>query len=372
MFEEHLGYVSDLVRLKQFRAALAKTIRPGNCVVDLGCGSGILGLLSLQAGAGRVYAIESSGVIEVARETFKRAGRDQQASFIHGKSQQVELPERADVVICDHVGYFGFDYGIIRFMDDARRRFLKPGGTLIPSRIVLRLAAVESETGHRQAEGWSAEAVPQEFRWLRTHSVNTKHAVKYSRNDLLGAAVVLGDIDLQSDQPDYLSWAVELRVERDGVLHGLGGWFECELADGVWMTNSPLAEEAIQRSQVFLPVDKPVAVNAGDAIRATIMARPEDQLIAWTVELPASGQRFSQSTWQAGLFAPEHLVRTKPGHVPQLSAAGRAHLTVLGYCDGTRTAQEIERAVLHDHPDLFPNREEIAGFVAQVLGRDTD
>jgi len=80
-----------------------------------------------------------------AQESIKRAGYGERATFTRGKSSQIELPEQVDVVICDHVGYFGFDYGIIDFLEDARKRFLKPGGTLIPSIIRLNIAAVGSQ-----------------------------------------------------------------------------------------------------------------------------------------------------------------------------------------------------------------------------------
>ena len=45
MLDEHLGYVADRTRLEQFRAAFAKVVCAGDQVADLGCGSGILGLL---------------------------------------------------------------------------------------------------------------------------------------------------------------------------------------------------------------------------------------------------------------------------------------------------------------------------------------
>ena len=276
------------------------------------------------------------------------------------------------MVICDHVGYFGFDYGIVHTLQDARRRFLKPGGSLIPARIRLQLGAVESETCRDKAEGWRAEGVPAEFHWLRHHSVNAKHAVELPREALLGAPAALGDIDLYADNPDFFSWTAELRIARDGVMHGLAGWFECELAEGVWMTNSPLSDRRINRPQAFLPIDEAVQVKAGDLVKATVMARPADHLIAWVVEFPATGRRFSHSTWQGMLLAPEDLIRAHPERVPHLSREGQARITVLGYCDGRRTAREIEQAVLRDHPDLFPSPEEISRFVAQVLGKDTE
>lgn len=371
MLDQHLGYVADAIRLELYRAAISKALVPGNSIADLGCGSGILGLLCLQAGAQHVYAVDESAMLDIARESLTRAGYADHATFIRGKSSQIELPERVDVVICDHVGYFGFDYGVVEFLGDAKQRLLKPGGTLIPSKFRLQVAAVGSKKCSELAHGWQTDNIPPEFHWLRRYSTNSKHAVNLEQGDVLGSPAVLGEVDLYADNPDFFSWNAELRIERDAVMHGVAGWFECELAEAVWMTNSPLAEKPIKRPQAFLPIGEPVTVKGGDVVRATIMARPAEDLIAWTVEFPATGQRFSHSTWQGMMLSPDVLVRSKPNHIPQLSQEGRARMTVLGYCDGKRTTQEIEQAVLRDHPQLFPSSAEISRFVAQVLGRDT-
>ena len=370
MLDEHLGYVADATRLDLFKTALAKAISPGDTVADLGCGSGILGLLCLQAGAGKIYAIDDSAMLEVARETFERAGLGDRVACLRGKSGRIELPERVDAVVCDHVGYFGFDYGLIEFLADARRRFLKPGGRLMPSRLRLHAAAVGSQKCAELARGWLAEAIPPEFHWLNGHALNAKHAVNLAREDVLGPPAVLGEIDLHADNPEFHSWNAEVRSGRAGVVNGIAGWFECELAEGVWMTNSPLAEKPIQRSQAFLPIGEAVPVREGELVRMAVMARPAEHVIAWSVEFPAAGRRFDHSTWQGMLLSPEELLRANPEHVPRASREGRARMTVLGYCDGRRSAREIEQAVLRDHPDLLPSPAEISHFVFQVLGRD--
>lgn len=369
--DEHLGYVADPLRLAQFEAAVARVVRPGDVIADLGCGTGVLGLLCLKAGAARVYEIDSTAMIGVARESLVRAGWGEQTVFLHGKAHQVELPERVDAVVCDQVGYFGFDYGIVQSLQDARRRFLKPGGALIPSRIKLQLAAIESDTCCALSEGWRADAIPAEFHWLRENAINTKHGVTLRKDALLGAPAELGEIDLREDDPEFRSWTVEMRIEREGILHGMAGWFECELADGVWMTNSPLSDRAIQRNQAFLPIGEAVAVKAGDVVKATVMARPAEHLIAWQVEILSSGRRFSHSTWQGELLTPEEIARRNPAHVPKPSRISLAWACVLAYCDGQRTVHQIEQAVLRDHPDLLPSAGEISRFVSQVLGGDT-
>jgi len=332
----------------------------------------VLGLLCLEAGASRVSAIDSTAMLEIARQSMERAGLSDKVRFVRGHSHRVELPEPVDVVICDHVGFFGFDYGIVQTLQDARRRFLKPGGRILPRAIRLKLAAIESDKSYAKADKWVDAIVPPEFHWVRRHAVNAKHAVELGADDLLSGPSSLGVIDLMSDGPDFLSWHAQLRVERDGVFHGLAGWFECELGPGVSMTNSPCAAQAIDRSQAFLPIDEPVPVKVGDVLNARIMTRLADNLVAWTVDVPGAGRQFRHSTWQGMLWAPEDIIRSQPDRVPMLSREGKARLAVLGFCDGHRSAREIEQRVLEQYPDLFPSRAEISRFVAQALGWDTE
>jgi predicted RNA methylase len=372
ILKEHLGYVADSVRLERYRSAITKAVTPGAVVVDLGCGSGILGLMCLHAGAARVLAIDSTGMIEVAHEAFQRAGVVDRSDFIRGRSYRIDLPVRADLAICDHVGYFGFDYGIIELLKDARKRFLKPQGLVLPSRIRLMLGAIQSDKARKMADGWQAEQVPSEYHWVSAHTVNSMHPVELSREEFLSAPSEVGIIDLMTDNPDFFSWTTELIAQRDGVLHGLAGWFECELIEGVSMTNSPFSGDSIHRPQAFLPIGEPVPVKTGERINATLMARPADDQVAWSVELRQSGRRFSHSTWQGLTLGASDLLRKNPQRVPRQSPAGRARAAVLGYCNGRRTAREIEQLVLREHANLFPAPAEISRFVSVVLAMDTE
>ena len=369
---EHLSYVADSLRNEHFRSAINKVVKPGDHVFDLGCGTGILGLFCLQAGASKVHAIDSTIAIEVARESLSRAGWLEKASLVRGSSYQVELPDRVDVVICDHVGFFGFDYGLIELLSDARSRFLKPDGKLIPGRIKLQLGAVESGQCWELANSWLQPCIPPEFHWLRQHGVNAKYAVNLQPAEVISEPVELACIDLAEDHPDFFSWSSKLTVSRDGVLHGLAGWFDCELAEGVWMTNSPLADDAISRAQAFLPIDEALELTAGDVLGVTVSTRPADNLIAWEVRHLPTGKTFRHSTWQGELQAQGQLARSSPAHVPTLNSSARAKQKVLALCDGKRSISQIQDAVLREHPDLFPSSSEVNRFVASVLGSNTE
>lgn len=369
MIREHFRYIADRRRLEQFRAALAAVIKPGDRVADVGCGSGILGLLALEAGAGHVTAIDDSAMLEIAKQSFVRAGHGERADFRRGRASQLEIAAPVDLVVCDHVGYFGFDYGILDLLDDARRRFLAPGGKLMPRRLRLSLAAISSESCEELALGWQRESIPAAFHWVSTIAVNKKHGVDLQAEEVISSPAVLGELDLYASPPDFVSWNVELRFERDAIMHGIAGWFDCELAADVWMTNSPVAESPINRPQAFFSIGEPVSVRAGEVVNATMMARPREHVLAWNVEFPASGLKRSHSTWESLLLAPEDLPRANPAHVPSLNRRALARQIVLGYCDGVRTIKEIEEIVLRDHPDLMPSPREISRFVNEVVGR---
>ena len=371
LFKEHLGYLSTRNRLDIYRRAIEQTVRDGDTVLDLGCGTGVLGLLCLEAGAAQVVAVDSTAALQIAQLTLDKAGWAGHVEFILANSYQSELPHRVDLVICDHIGYFGFDYGLISVLADAKRRFLKPSGTMIPRRLKLQLAAVESENCQKHVNGWQAEGIPYPFHWLTQHSVNSTHPVTLTQNELLSKPTDLAIIDLYADNPDFFSWSAQTTVIRNGTVHGLVGWFDCELAESIWMTNSPLSAASIDRSQAFLPISEALPVQAGDVLNVTIMARPDDSLIAWTVEHPASGKRFSHSTWQGELIDRAALARSHPDYIPRLSRSANARNTVLSYCDGKHSIAQVQQAVLRDHPALFPTPAEISRFVAAVLRRDT-
>jgi protein arginine N-methyltransferase 1 len=359
------------VKLDRYRAAIERIVGPEQVVLDLGCGSGSLGLMALSAGAHKVLFVEQDPIIEAARRTTTDAGLADRAEFIQGNSFELSLKNRVDVVVCDHIGYFGFDYGVLALLADARQRFLKPDGIIVPAGIDLRLAPVESEKCRQLVAQWLDGSVPGEFDWLAACAANTRHSVKLGGDELLADAAALATLQLGEEAPPYLSWSAEFLCSRDGVLDGVVGWFDCRLVDDICMTNSPLARESLNRPQAYLPLEEPVTVGEGDRIRATVMVRHLDNVIAWVVELPESNTRFAHSTFNGLLLDHEALTRAHPDRIALLNRRGRAPQIVLSYCDGQRSVAEVEALVRREHPDLFPAASATSSFIRRVLAWDT-
>jgi protein arginine N-methyltransferase 1 len=369
--EEHYGYLSDRVKLERYREAIKLVTNSEAVLLDLGCGTGLLGLLALQAGARKALFVEEGPVIEVARRTVTEAGFADRAEFFQANSYELSLPERVDVIVCDHIGYFGLDYGILALLADAKRRFLKADGIIVPSGLDLTIAPVESETCRKLVGQWRDGSVPAEFGWLADSAANTKHAVQLNQTDMLGESSLLATLLLGSEAAPYLTWNAEFRCERDSTLDGIAGWFDCLLSDGIRITNSPLASESLNRPQAFLPIEAPIRVREGELIRVTVIARHLDNVLSWVVELPDSGEHFAQSTFGGLLLDSEALMRADPNRDARLNERGRARKLVLSYCDGNRSVAEVEEIISRDHSELFPSEQSILMFVRRVLSQDT-
>lgn len=366
VLSEHIEYLTLPGRNARYQQAIAATINPGDRVADLGCGVGVLGLFCLEAGAEKVWGIDNSDAIHLARDVMAKAGFADRYDCIAGSTFRTTLLEQVDLIICDHVGFFGFDYGIVGLMRDARRRFLKPGGAMIPQTLNLMVAGVSSDDCLAKAAAWTQDAVPDQYRWLDELSRNVRYSYPFSAEELIAPPVTLGHVDFADDEPDLYRFDAVLVANRPGRFDGIAGWFDCQLAGDVRMTNNPLDPESIRRSQAFLPAQESFAVEAGDEIGVSLRFRADDTLIAWSITPPGGARRQQLSTFNSTVLTPADLVK-QPDRPLALSAEGKARAFVLAQVDGERSGKEIATRVLAEWPDMLPTEQAVRDFVASVL-----
>lgn len=376
--DEHRQYLEDRARVSAFRRAINETVQPGDVVLDLGCGTGILGLLASKAGARRVYSVDEGGMAELAREIGRANRVDDKVIVIKGLSTRINLPEPVDVVVADQIGRFGFEAGVLEYFGDARRRLLKPGGRAVPCGIDLWVAPIEHGPQWRNVDFWRRRRGGMSFEPARAIAHNTGYPVHLQRRHLLGDPVQGASIDALAHGAGPIAFTRPIDVTRPGTLHGIGGWFTAQLSPNVSMSNSPLDEHRIRRRNVFFPIARPVDVSPGYRVEVSFSILPVDTIVTWKVDVYAapSGRggsdpiaRFTHSTLRGMLISQEDLLRTNPAFVPNISVWGVARRTVLELCDGKRTLAQIEDGVLRGHPDLFATHAEAAVFAAEVITR---
>ncbi|MDQ3068774.1 MAG: methyltransferase domain-containing protein [Acidobacteriota bacterium] len=367
LLDEHREYLSDRPRVDALRRAIHSTVRPGDVVLDLGCGTGLLGLMACEAGAGRVYAIDNSGMIQVARAIAKASPYADRITHLAGHSMSVDLPERADVLVFDQIGRLGFEAGLLEFARDARRRHLKPGARIMPGPVTIHAALASSAEIRSRVDFWNGRPAGIDCSPAFLTASNTGYPVDPAHVTLLSGAAPVIVLDPLAWDDEPLSGRARVTVSRSTLADGIAGWFDAELTPGVHMTNAPSSGTRINRRAAFLPFAAPIALEAGSEWSMTLRLLPADMILSWEIERADGSGRVAQSTWQGMLPTEEELARTRGTAVPTLTPRGRARKTVLDLCDGRRTVTAIEHDVAARHPELFGSPRDAAVFVAEVL-----
>ncbi|MDN0195308.1 50S ribosomal protein L11 methyltransferase [Streptomyces sp. S.PNR 29] len=247
----NIRMLDDPLRKRLFVRAVKEVVRPGDVVLDLGTGSGILAVAAAQAGARRVYAVEPAQSAGLAQAVADRNGVADRITFLRDWSTSVELPEKADVLTTDIVGNDALDMAIWETVQDARERLLAPGARLVPESITASARLVrmppEHVAAHRvvpaHVEEWNAR-YGMDFTPLLEHD-RDRVAGFYEPPTLaaqwprLSPATPLYEVDLHRDARVFTGTA-EVVAERAGVVNGVTVHFEARLSPGTVLSTDPV------------------------------------------------------------------------------------------------------------------------------------
>lgn len=358
--------IADQVRTSAYRAALERAVRPGSVVVDLGAGTGVFSLLACRLGVSRVYAIEPACSIEVLRECAEAAGVADRVTCIQKLAREVELPERADVLVADLRGSLPLYGDHLEVMADAVRRFLGSEGIVIPRRDALWVALV-SDAGlfHERVGVWRDNTCGLDLEPARRYASNTMGASRLAAETLLSEPEQWAVIDYTAIEGAGRSGEAELGVTRDGEAHGLAVWFDAELDAETRMSNSPLAAPMIYR-QTFFPLPRPVRVSGGQRVHVAISAEPLHGDYLWRWRISAGGTDFEQSTFHGQPLAANALRRRSLDFRGTLNDEGRCLSKALEGLGRGDSVDEIAARLAADEPGRFPSRADARRFVAGV------
>jgi type I protein arginine methyltransferase len=359
-------------RLDQFAAAIAARIKPGDTVVDLGAGTGILSFLACRAGARRVYAIEAGESLEFARLLAARNGFLDRIEFINKPSTHVVLPERVNVIVGDIHDTFGLQARGLAAIVDARERFLAPDGVLVPCRIRLMAVPIEAEDVYRRRlEIWNGRVQGIDLSPMRSLAANQPTAVRVDRAHLLAEPAALATLDLMRVTQLHTGGAASCEVMRDGLLHGICGCFVTTLSEGVQMGNVPGDAATTNFAQAYFPIESPVTVRAGD--RVTIRLETHDATAArWQVDVTRNGHsiaRFDHSTLHAAGLSMHKLRKHADDYRPALTPLGAIERELLERFDGTHSTAELESWLATRAGSVLPSAQEASAFLKQTIGR---
>jgi len=369
--QSYLDMTRDRRRFEAFRAALQATIKPGDVVLDVGAGTGVLSFLALEAGAGHVYAVEQLPVIDVTRQVAQDNGLADRMTCIHGDVRNVDLPRKVDVLLGDVRGALPVLWDNIDLVAAIRERWLAPGGRTVPVRDTLFAAPVASPAAHRFVGGWTEPGDWVRYDAARKIAANNWYAARIGPGDLLAAGQELATVHYDRETLRHLGQKLSFVMERDGEMTGVAVWFRAVVAEGVSFDTSPHSPPTVH-SQAFFPLDEVRSVVKGETIEVEIGIHriPSDTFWTWTVASTGPRPwRESHSTFQGtmfGLNARDLLVGSR---VPTLSADGAAAVTLLQAIDGRTSVRALAERIAAQDPTRFQSPDEAVAYVMKLVSR---
>jgi protein arginine N-methyltransferase 1 len=352
----------DEVRMKAFLAALEKHVKPGSVVADLGTGTGIFALVAAKLGARRVFAIDPNPAVEVGKQLARENGLADRVTFFRGISTEIDLPERADVIVSDMRGQLPVAGDNLSSLIDARERLLVPGGVMIPMRDRLFVALVEapklfdnmvSPWEPRRFHGLSHEAA----RASVLQGVYADHAAPIEEPQLLTEGRVWATLDYATLKDPAVSGRVTAPVRRSGAAHGLCAWFESATSDGIAYSTGPGPETTVY-ARMFLPLLEPTAVEEGDELDLSLRAdrNATDHTWTWSTTITRGGKTigsWKQSTFLGEPMSHEDFLRAADDFAPRRSSRAEAWLRLLGAMDGETSAADLAARLHEEFPNIY-------------------
>ena len=267
--------------LTPFHQAIQQQVRPGDVVLDLGAGTGVLSILACKAGARQVYAIEKTDMIRWAEKVSEDNDCLSRITFMKGNSTEISTPEKVDVIVAEVIGNFGLDENLLSALTDARDRFLKAGGRLIPAAVNLVAAPIESEKYYGRIEFFDDGPYGLDFRSMKVRAANQIYYCRFRPESLLSEPQTVMELDLYvvKDEPPPFE-TLTYKIKRDGLLHGIAGWFDATLAEGIDISSSPLGPKTSWR-HVFLPIVQSVRVREGNVLAVDVSWQPPAKQLLW-------------------------------------------------------------------------------------------
>ncbi|CAF1920705.1 unnamed protein product [Brassica oleracea var. botrytis] len=309
--------LQDYVRTGTYHAAVMENRSDfsGRVVVDVGAGSGILSMFAALAGAKHVYAVEASEMADYARKLI--AGNPllaERITVIKGKIEDIELPEKADVLISEPMGTLLVNERMLETYVIARDRFLSPNGKMFPTVGRIHMAPFSDEflfvemankaLFWQQQNYYGVDLTPL---YASAHQGYFSQPVVDAFDPrLLVAPPMFHVIDFtQMKEEQFYEIDVPLKFTASvcGRVHGLACWFDV-LFDGStvqrWFTTAPGAPTT-HWYQIRCVLSQPIHVMAGQELtgRLHLVAHSTQ---SYTINLTLSAKMWGPGANQGGIL----------------------------------------------------------------------
>ena len=247
----HEMMIADTVRVNTYYDAIRRFVRQGDIVVDLGTGTGILSFFSAQQNPKKIYAIDHSDMIDVAR-LIAEQNNISNITFIQTNSHEFSPIEKVDIILHEQMGQALLNENMIENILDLKKRILKETGRILPSKFELFLEPICLKKEYKVPFIWENNLHGINFEFLKNSDKIDKYKPRYYDNQSIEhdaieyflcepEAVLSFDLDKMNDENE-IPQIIETtkKVIRSGSMDGICLYFRVIFDDEINFDTSPL------------------------------------------------------------------------------------------------------------------------------------
>ena len=251
MYAWHFDMLHDDARLTAFCEAFGRLPREavGHPALDIGCGSGILGLalLQRQPAIPEVIAFERDATLaRVARENVAINGKSSKVTVHAVASTSMSLDKKAKLVVAEILDAALLGEDCLGTLRHAADHLLQDGYFAIPASAEVVACAVESEllASFQRVESawWAPEIYRQDAGDANPHDVVLEKLVAAGGARVLSNDFPAWSIDFEHLPATSRSRVLKVKVQKSGRVDAIVFWWHCYMLRGdqcASMTNAP-------------------------------------------------------------------------------------------------------------------------------------
>lgn len=279
----HFPMMADAARNDAYDKAL-RAAAPGQRVLDIGSGSGLLAMMAARAGAAAVTTCEVvPAIAAAAREIIRRNGFADSIALHAKRSDELkigrEMWARANVLVTETFSSGLLSEGVLPTIEHAREHLLTPDAVIIPQRAAARGYLIGGST--IEAQAYASRAAGFDL-----SSFNLFASSKFGLHlDRMPHEVLSEDFDIFSFDLTRTHFPAERQTisvtARAGRCVGVAQWLRLDLDSQTTYENRPTADAGANGwMHVIYRFPEPIDLAEGQEVRLLASHTRTDMTIA--------------------------------------------------------------------------------------------
>jgi type I protein arginine methyltransferase len=277
----HEEMLKDEVRTRTYQSAILdnRHIFKDKIVLDVGCGTGILSMFAIQAGAKHCYGVDCSSIIDQAKLIIDKNGFSDSITLIQGKVEEIELPVNSvDILVSEWMGYFLLYESMLDTVLFARDKWLVKDGIIFPDKATMYMSAIEDGAVKRdRIDFWNDvygfDMTPIQEIALREPVVDVVDAKALVTN-----SVPILQLDILTCTKEDAAFQANfvLQANRNDFIHGFCAYFECaftQVHKPIGFSTAPFCRYTHWKQTIFY-LHETIIICEGETIRCNISCNP--------------------------------------------------------------------------------------------------